>query len=198
MASQEPFGGKIGRTISESTPWWPSDPHPPAGAPNVVLILLDDTGFSHFGCYGSDLADPGDRPARRGRTPLHQLPRDPAVLADPGRAAHRAEPPHRRDAVDLQLRHRLPPHARLDHPPRRDRGRGPPRPGLRHLRARQVAPLLDGERLGRRALRPVALPARLRPLLRVPRGRDRPVPSANWSTTTTASSRPPLPRRATT
>ena len=26
--------------------------------PNVVVILLDDTGFSHFGCYGSDLATP--------------------------------------------------------------------------------------------------------------------------------------------
>jgi arylsulfatase A-like enzyme len=51
------FGGHIGRTYRESTPWWPE---PPAGlgGPNVVVIVLDDTGFAHFGCYGSDLATP--------------------------------------------------------------------------------------------------------------------------------------------
>ena len=64
MASQEPFGGKIGRTFSESTPWWPSDPHPPAGAPNVVVILLDDIGFSHFGCLRLRHRHPRHRPAR--------------------------------------------------------------------------------------------------------------------------------------
>jgi arylsulfatase len=28
------------------------------GAPNVVMILLDDLGFAQFGCYGSDIATP--------------------------------------------------------------------------------------------------------------------------------------------
>ncbi|MGA8726432.1 MAG: arylsulfatase [Acidimicrobiales bacterium] len=85
MASQEPFGGKIGRTLSESTPWWPSDPHPSAGAPNVVLVLLDDTGFSHFSCYGSDLPTPAiDRLAAGGLryTNFHVTP-----LCSPTRAA---------------------------------------------------------------------------------------------------------------
>jgi arylsulfatase A-like enzyme len=57
-AADEPeFGGHIGRTYQDSTPWWPP---PPAGlgGPNVVLIVLDDTGFAHFGCYGSELATP--------------------------------------------------------------------------------------------------------------------------------------------
>ncbi|HXX88583.1 MAG TPA: arylsulfatase [Acidimicrobiales bacterium] len=31
---------------------------PPAGAPNVVLVVLDDVGFAQLGCYGSDIATP--------------------------------------------------------------------------------------------------------------------------------------------
>ncbi len=27
-------------------------------SPNVVVILFDDTGFSHFGCYGSTIETP--------------------------------------------------------------------------------------------------------------------------------------------
>ena len=40
------FEGKVGKTYLESSP--PEFPQPtkaPAGAPNVVLILLDDSGF---------------------------------------------------------------------------------------------------------------------------------------------------------
>ena len=51
------------------------------------------------------------------------------------------------------------------------------RRGLRHLLRRQVASRSDGAVLGRRAVRAVAAGARIRPVLRVPRGRDRPVPS---------------------
>lgn len=40
---------------------------PPKGAPNVVVILLDDLGFAQFGCYGSDIATPAvDRLAAGG------------------------------------------------------------------------------------------------------------------------------------
>jgi arylsulfatase A-like enzyme len=54
----EAFGGVIGPSWRESTPWWPPDPQPPAGAPNVVLIVLDDVGYAQLGCYGSDIATP--------------------------------------------------------------------------------------------------------------------------------------------
>ena len=174
-APSDEFEGVINRTEAESTPWWPTPAHPGDGAPNVVVILLDDTGFAHFGCYGSELSHAEHRPAGRGRSALHQLPRHPAVLPHPGLAAHRPEPPHRRDALPLQLRQRLPPHAGPHHQPRRHRGRGTQGRGLRHLRPRQVAPVQHGERVGRRPLRPVAVPARVRPVLRVPRRRDRPV-----------------------
>ena len=56
----------------------------------------------------------------------------------------------------LQLDTGFPQHARAHHQPRHHHGRGPARRGLRHLRRRQVAPGADGERLGRRPLRPVA------------------------------------------
>ena len=52
------FDGTIGRTLAESTPWWPPRRAAPRGAPNVVVILLDDLGFSDFGCYGAEIRTP--------------------------------------------------------------------------------------------------------------------------------------------
>ncbi|MBA4722021.1 MAG: sulfatase-like hydrolase/transferase [Alcanivorax sp.] len=51
------FPGKIGRTVADSEPSWP-EPRMPQGAPNIVLVVLDDAGFSHLGCYGSSIATP--------------------------------------------------------------------------------------------------------------------------------------------
>ncbi|HEY5103929.1 MAG TPA: arylsulfatase [Acidimicrobiales bacterium] len=58
MQGYEPFEGTIGRTLADSVPWWPTPAHPKENAPNVVVILIDDLGFSHFGCFGSDLVTP--------------------------------------------------------------------------------------------------------------------------------------------
>jgi arylsulfatase len=58
MATRQEFGGRIGDDWRSSEPWWPPVPRPPAGAPNVVLIVLDDVGFAQLGCYGSDIATP--------------------------------------------------------------------------------------------------------------------------------------------
>jgi len=52
------FEGTIGRTYPESKAWWPPLQTPPEGAPNVVIVLLDDVGYAQFGCYGSDIATP--------------------------------------------------------------------------------------------------------------------------------------------
>jgi arylsulfatase len=51
------FEGRIGRTVADSEPWFAEPPHP-GDAPNVVIVLLDDTGFAQFGCYGSDIDTP--------------------------------------------------------------------------------------------------------------------------------------------
>ncbi|HEY6698703.1 MAG TPA: arylsulfatase [Acidimicrobiales bacterium] len=45
-------------TIAESTPEFPSRPHPPQGAPHVLVIVLDDLGFAQLGCFGSDIDTP--------------------------------------------------------------------------------------------------------------------------------------------
>jgi arylsulfatase A-like enzyme len=68
MSSGEPvFGGAIGRTYRESTPWWPQLATAPEGAPNVVFVVLDDVGFAHLGCYGSNIETPNmDRLAAGG------------------------------------------------------------------------------------------------------------------------------------
>jgi arylsulfatase len=52
------FKGVIGDDWRTSTPWWPPEPEPPAGAPNVLVLVLDDVGFAQLGCYGSDIATP--------------------------------------------------------------------------------------------------------------------------------------------
>jgi arylsulfatase A-like enzyme len=55
---REEFRGRIGRYHWESEAYWPPEPQAPAGAPNVVVVLLDDVGFAQLGCFGSDIATP--------------------------------------------------------------------------------------------------------------------------------------------
>jgi len=85
MKDYEGFQGTIGRTLADSEPWWPEAPHPGEGAPNVLVILLDDLGFAQLGCFGSELATPNiDRLAAGGLryTNFHVTP-----VCSPTRAA---------------------------------------------------------------------------------------------------------------
>jgi arylsulfatase A-like enzyme len=52
------FPGRIGRTTDESSPAWPQPVRAVPGSPNVLFIVLDDTGFGQLGCYGSPIATP--------------------------------------------------------------------------------------------------------------------------------------------
>ncbi|HKS46570.1 MAG TPA: arylsulfatase [Amycolatopsis sp.] len=52
------FPGVIGRTVEESRPAWPQPLRAVSGAPNVLFIVLDDTGYGQLGCYGSPIATP--------------------------------------------------------------------------------------------------------------------------------------------
>lgn len=52
------FAGIIGRTAADSKPAAAEDRKARAGSPNIIYILLDDTGFSDLHCYGSEVATP--------------------------------------------------------------------------------------------------------------------------------------------
>ena len=54
------FAGKIGETYKDSTPdWTPALPlQAPKGAPNILMIVLDDVGYSQLGSYGGPIETP--------------------------------------------------------------------------------------------------------------------------------------------
>ena len=140
MSQQEDFGGVIGRTFRDSEPWWPELPTAPQDRPNVVIILFDDTGFSHLGCYGSTIATPNiDGLAANG---LRFANFHVTALCSPTRASLLTGRNHHTvgDAFNLRLRPWLPQHAWRDQPQRRDDGRNPAGRELRHVRCRQMAP----------------------------------------------------------
>ncbi len=62
------FTGEVGRTYLDSDPaQFPQPVQPPKGAPNIVLILLDDVGFGQFSTFGGGVPSPTmDRLATEG------------------------------------------------------------------------------------------------------------------------------------
>ena len=59
------FDGKIERNAAQSKPYWPPRIEPPKGAPNVLLIMTDDSGFGVPSTFGGVIPTPGARPNRR-------------------------------------------------------------------------------------------------------------------------------------
>ncbi|MFT4087033.1 MAG: arylsulfatase [Gordonia sp. (in: high G+C Gram-positive bacteria)] len=81
----EGFGGRVGRTSSQSVPWWPERRRARAGAPNIVVVLVDDLGYSDVGPFGSEIDTPHiDRLAETGYrlSNYHSTP-----VCSPARAA---------------------------------------------------------------------------------------------------------------
>ena len=65
------FGGAIGRTIDASVADWTINmtPSPPEGAPNVLLVLIDDAGFGNPSTFGGPVSTPAmTRVAEQGLT----------------------------------------------------------------------------------------------------------------------------------
>src|SRR5438874_13750331 len=53
------FPGNVGRTYQDSDPaTFPQVVRPPKGAPNILLILLDDVGFGQFSTFGGGVPSP--------------------------------------------------------------------------------------------------------------------------------------------
>ena len=64
-----PFAGVADKTLGGSRPDWGLIGHvkPPAGAPNVLLVLIDDAGFGNPGTFGGPIETPVyDRMASQG------------------------------------------------------------------------------------------------------------------------------------
>ena len=79
------FEGKIERNAAQSKPFWPARVVPPKGAPNILLIMTDDTGFGAPSTFGGVIPTPNlDRIARDGLryTNFHST-----ALCSPTRAA---------------------------------------------------------------------------------------------------------------
>ena len=57
---KRPFGGVANRTLGGSQPDWEELGHvePPDGAPNVLLVLIDDAGFGNAGTFGGPIDTP--------------------------------------------------------------------------------------------------------------------------------------------
>ena len=79
------FEGKIDPNAMQSTPYWPMRVVPPKGAPNVLLILLDDEGFGAPSTFGGVIPTPTmDRIAKMG---LRYTAFHTTSLCSPTRAA---------------------------------------------------------------------------------------------------------------
>jgi len=79
------FEGKIGRNTAESKPYWPARVVPPKGAPNILLIMTDDTGFAVTSTFGGVIPTPNlDRIAAMG---LRYTNFNSTALCSPTRAA---------------------------------------------------------------------------------------------------------------
>ena len=57
-AQDTAYHGVVGKTLADSKEWWPEPVKAPAGAPNVVWILLDDVGFGAIHPFGGVINTP--------------------------------------------------------------------------------------------------------------------------------------------
>ena len=104
------FAGTANRTLDGSQPDWDliGHPTPPAGAPNVLLVLIDDAGFGNPSTFGGPIQTPNyTRMAEQGLK-YNRFHVTALCSPDPGRAAHRSQQPRRRVRLDRRVRRRVP------------------------------------------------------------------------------------------
>jgi arylsulfatase len=84
-APDPPFGGVIKDNALQSKAWWAPRVVPPKGAPNVLLIMTDDSGYGVPSTFGGVIPTPSlDRIAKNGLRYTHM---NSTALCSPTRAA---------------------------------------------------------------------------------------------------------------
>ena len=84
-APEPAFGGVIKDNALQSKPWWAPRIVPPKGAPNVLLIMTDDSGYGVPSTFGGVIPTPAlDRVAAAG---LRYTDMNSTALCSPTRAA---------------------------------------------------------------------------------------------------------------
>ena len=170
-----PFRGVANRTLAGSKPDFPQPVKAPDGAPNVLLVLIDDAGFGNPSTFGGPCQTPTLDPAGQPGPALQPVPRDRALLADPGGAALGPQPSRRRLRLDRRVRGRMAGLQRDVAEERRRHRPDPPGQRLFHRRVRQVAPHSRQPAGRRRPVRSLAVRAGIRLFLRLPGRRVGPV-----------------------
>ena len=84
---RKPFGGVANRTLDGSRPDWEAIGHvdAPDGAPNVLLVLIDDAGFGNAGTFGGPIETPNYTRIAEGGVRYNRF--HVAALCSPTRAA---------------------------------------------------------------------------------------------------------------
>src|SRR5262245_17191527 len=96
---EPPFQGTIGRTVKDSRPDFPQAVEPPAGAPNILLIMTDDVGFGASSPFRGPIATPTlNRLAQNG---LRYNQFHTTALCSPTRAALLTGRNHHTDATGV-------------------------------------------------------------------------------------------------
>ena len=84
-----------------STEFPPIEPlRPPEGAPNVLIVLLDDVGFGAASAFGGPANTPTAERLQTRRVVVQPIPHDGALRTHSGSAAQRAQPPFGRHGDD--------------------------------------------------------------------------------------------------
>ena len=52
------YKGVLGKTLADSKEWWPEKTKAPAGAPNIVYLLIDDAGYGTASAFGGLMETP--------------------------------------------------------------------------------------------------------------------------------------------
>ena len=185
------FDGIANRTLDGSQPDWNliGHPTPPEGAPNVLLVLIDDAGFGNPSTFGGPIQTPNYTRVAEGGLRYNRF--HVTALCSPTRAALLTG--RNNHAVGFgsigEFAGGFPGYSATAAAGLRAAASDPAGQRLQHGRVREVAP--DPRRPARsgRAVRPVAERLGLRLLLRDPRRRLRASGIRVWPRTRRSSAR---------